>query len=613
MNLSNPSALLWAALAVPIVLFYLTRVRVRELPVGTDLFWAQVFEPRRRPAMWRRLRHLASLLVQLAILALLVFALTDPLPPWDTGEPRRVVLVLDVSASMTARAPGEAETRLDHAKRAARTALAGIRDRDAVALVLAGGQPKVACGMTDDHRLIRDEIAAATATDAPASLTDAVALARRLLAGHPNGEVVAVTDNCGTGLTDTTDVRLVTVGGPIANVGITRFQARRSPRDPTGYELLVEVRNFDDAPAAGRLYLELNGVVADVIPLHLAANERWQQVFEKASATGGRLLARLDSDDGLAADNQAWAVLPRYDPVPVALVSEGNRLADLFVEKVLEACPLVAQPPALVGKGNTVPPGTAVTVFHRTTPAKLPAGPVLVIDPVGPSDQWDVGEPAVPLVGRLDRDSPLLSHVRLDNVPLPGNRRLTPKGKAQVFISSAADEPLCFTVDRPEGRVVVLGIGLEQGDLPLRVAFPFLVTNALTWLTNRSAEAPEAVAAGGFAEIAPPKPTAGEWHLWDPDGSPRRLPAADRLRVGPLDRRGIWRVAASADGPAAVELACNLSDPRESDLRPAASATGAIADRENTAFPRAVWFYLAALVVGALVVEWVLFQRRRIA
>jgi hypothetical protein len=44
MSLVNPIALLLAGLAVPIVVFYILKIRLRRVPVSTLLFWQQIFE-----------------------------------------------------------------------------------------------------------------------------------------------------------------------------------------------------------------------------------------------------------------------------------------------------------------------------------------------------------------------------------------------------------------------------------------------------------------------------------------------------------------------------------------------------------------------------------------
>src|SRR5262245_60437571 len=102
MSLANPSALLWAALAVPIIIFYILKIRLRRVPVSTSIFWRQIFEEKKPRSLWQKLRHLLSLLAQLAILLLLVGALAEPFFSGELMRARRVVLVIDNSASMNA-------------------------------------------------------------------------------------------------------------------------------------------------------------------------------------------------------------------------------------------------------------------------------------------------------------------------------------------------------------------------------------------------------------------------------------------------------------------------------------------------------------------------------
>src|SRR5947208_16303834 len=110
MNLANPLALAWAGLLIPVVVFYILKIRLRRVPVSTGIFWRQIFEEKKPRSLWQRLRHLLSLLVQLALLLLLIFALEQQFFDWEATEARRVVLVVDNSASMNA--TGVAPNRL---------------------------------------------------------------------------------------------------------------------------------------------------------------------------------------------------------------------------------------------------------------------------------------------------------------------------------------------------------------------------------------------------------------------------------------------------------------------------------------------------------------------
>ncbi len=123
-----------------------------------------------------------------------------------------------------------------------------------------------------------------------------------------------------------------------ANVGITSFQVRRNLADVTSYQVMIEVTNFGEETAQCRLDLELEGNIVDVIPLTLEPGKPWRDTLDHISPNGGRLVAKLDLDDALAADNQAVAVLPGQDPIPVFLVTPGS----LFLRSVFESIPNVA-------------------------------------------------------------------------------------------------------------------------------------------------------------------------------------------------------------------------------------------------------------------------------
>lgn len=634
MSLAHPAALAWLALAAPIVIFYILKIRLRRVPVSTILFWQQIFEEKQPRSIWQHLRHLVSLLVQLALLALVVFALAEPFFKWEIAQARRLVLVVDNSASM--QASDVASSRFERARQIAHRYIDGLRSRDEMAIVAAGTQPRVVCGLAGHQRTLRQTLDSLEPSDGPTSVGEAVELARRLISSAENGRVVVISDGCfegATALAGAKDVELVAVGARTPNVGLTRFQVRRSLLDPIGYEILAEVQNASDAPASCRLELDLAGDVIDVVPLNLKPGEVWVHVFEKTSAEGGLLSARIEHDgDALASDDLAWALLPRRELLPVTLVTEGN----LFLEKVFEANPLVKlsvvkAPPAQAAAG-------AVTVFHRKTPARLPRGAVWVIDPADSCDRWQAGEKlANPIVTAQDKDSPLMAHVRLDNVIMPEARQLAFAETPKVLAGAVTGEPLYAYFDKGGDKLLVLTVNLDQGDLPLRTAFPIMATNALAWFAGQRGELRESLATGAIAEIdleaslpktAPAgksetlRPARGDslFSLVAPGGQRRPFPAGlARTTIGPLDQCGVWRIAAGETTPAAekpaYELACNLANRQESDVRtPAPLLENRPATAAAMGLPlRPIWFYLIVLAWLLAGVEWYLYQRRWIS
>ncbi len=438
---------------------------------------------------------------------------------------------------------------------------------------------------------------------------------------------------------------MISLGKKTGNVGITRLQARRSLLDPIGYEILVEVANASDEPASFRLELDLDEDPIDVVPMNLAAGERSVHVFEKTSAEGGRLHASIDRSDSLLTDNSAWAILPHRARQKVILVTPGN----LFLEKVFEAIPLVDLEVVKVAKDAPLPADGSqpwagvshaagsneaqpIVIFHHKVPDALPPAQVLVIEPERSGALWELGDAVQnPLVAKQDKDSPLMLNIRLDNVLMPEARKLTLRGPAQVLAESSAGDPLYAVLERSpgagEGKVVVLTVNLDKSDLPLQTAFPIMMANLLSWFGGTKGELREALAAGAVAqvEIPPGKDGSAERFLVAPDGREQPLFAAvgaSRLTVGPLDRCGVWSVVerAPAAAPGAkkasvpaddskavaagpgngrqetrlTELACNLADRRESDLRPAEGLPARDSGLAAGIAVRPIWYYLLA-------------------
>jgi hypothetical protein len=550
-----------------------------------------------------------------------------------------------------------------------------------LALVAAGTQPQVIVGFTSRQKTVSSAVDALPATDGPSRVSEAVALGQRLLGERQDGkqqEVIVFSDGRFIGVEelmaksasnspsnsppsggrkpsgssdespvpnpnssdvspssiDPAPVHLHVIGEHSANLGITQFQVRRSLVDPLGYEILAEVTNASDKPVECRFEVELNSDAIDVVPLKLEPAAKWSQVFEKTSAEGGHLVAHLKHDDALASDNTASAVLPRREIQPVLLVTSGN----LFLQKVFEVNPLVkltvvAEAPA------TIPAGTVV-VYHRVTPENIPPGQAFVIDPANASDLFGLGEQiANPIVTKQDRDSTLMSHVRLDNVLMPEARQLTPKfpDVTQVLAEAVTKEPLFFAVNRPEGRVLVLTVNLDKGDLPLRTAFPITVANALHWFAGNKGDLRESLAAGSlanvtsndFARSAKGRPLV----LRSPYGDVKPLPGnVDKMTIGPLDRCGVWSILEDRQGPRAegqgeektstsqsgplLEIACNLANAPESDIR---TPEELLATRTSISpvmaglGSRPMWFWLLLMGLILTTVEWVMYQRRVIS
>src|SRR5437762_10055563 len=118
MGLLIPAALALLALAIPIIVFYMLRLRREEFPVSSALLWRRALQDRTANAPWQRLRRNLLLLLQLLLLLLLVVGLARPFLFTNAVATGNLAIILDGSASMQT-VDEEGKSRFEQAKREA--------------------------------------------------------------------------------------------------------------------------------------------------------------------------------------------------------------------------------------------------------------------------------------------------------------------------------------------------------------------------------------------------------------------------------------------------------------------------------------------------------------
>ncbi len=649
MFLLNPAALVFAVLAPLIVALYLLKLRRQPARVSTLMFWQRVTADTRRRALFQRLRQVLSLLLNLLIFALLLFALARP--EWrgfrgaESGS--STVVVLDARARMQTLLAGGG-SRFAAARAVAESYLRRAGARQPVALLVDEGAARVVVGWTDEEKTLLAGLGTVQATDAGGRIKDAVALAAELLAGRTGAKrIVVVTDQAvalppGVKAAEV-ETRIVGEGeGPRENVGITRLAARALPASPDTGEVFLEVENFGTLRRTGNVELRFEGQTVDVKPFDLAPGERYAEVYPAlAIRTGianarGWLQAQLaltdQIGDALALDDAAFAVIPPPRPTRVLLVSRGN----WFLESLLQAdsritfdelAPDAFQPeqaagfdvtilddglPAAFGPGlSTIPKGNFL-FLHR---APLPGGGDDLARP--PVTDLDPASPLLRLANLRDVTVLRAQAWRLPEGDEAGGWRLTAPVRS-------LEHPLVVTGEKGAAgrggqRFVALAFGAGDSDLPLRVAFPLFMRATVDWLAGRAAAGAESgVRAGDVVTLA-----EGEavWNRAQRGYAPvNGIPAAESV-AGPgvfePVRNGFYlrRGAGGEDRWFPV----NTDDSEMSRVNAGAGAAGtgqpgvanapAVAWSAGTVWPP--WVYLALLAFALCALEWWGFHRRR--
>ena len=608
----------WFFAGIPvIVLLYLLKLKRRPLPVSTLMFWQRVLEESRRRAFFQKLRHLLSLLLHLLIFALILGALAKPVLDRAVREGSSTVLIVDLRARMQARESGN-DTRLELAKRLAANYLGQAAAGRPVAIIGTHHAPAVVTPFTTDEKELREGLTSLTATDATGDLEPAIALAEQLLSAREGARrIVVLTAGQTHVVKRQSPIEWVSVGGARDNVAITRFATRPLLTSPQTSEVLLSVANYGAAPMQANLELALDGRPLDVKPLTLAPGETAVQVFptvpRNTASSRGWLTARIEADDALPADNVAYAILPPPRPRRVLLVTKGN----WFLEKMLAAdqsltFELLAPDSfqlALAEKFDAVILDDALPAGFELEKA---AGNFLFIKKT-PFASVDVPIDQ-PLISETDDRHPALRLVNLRNVTVVRATTLVVPTAAgdwrfETPIRSF-DHPLMITGERRKQRLAALALDLTDSDLPLRVAFPLLMSNTLQWLAGVPVAHAPTLSAG---ETFPLSAEQSVWTQAQKKWSGAVTPDPAKLA------RGLFQPLANGfyllnERDGAAWLAVNTFSEAESDLRQAMPGSA------PTTFPRLaatslsgwpLWQYLALAALLLFTLEWRLFHRRR--
>jgi hypothetical protein len=614
---------IWFAAGIPvIVLLYLLKLKRRAVPVSTLMFWQKVLQESRRRAFFQKLRQLLSLLLHLLIFALILAALAKPVFDRAVREGSSTVLVLDTRARMEAREGNE--TRMELAKKLAANYLGQASASRQLALLTFDAAPRVVVPFSDDEQLLRQGLDQTAATQATGELAAAVRLAEQLLAARKGSTRIIVVSAAHPSEWPPAraDLEMVSVGSTHDNVAITRFATRPLLANAQTSEVLLEVANFGREAANLNLELAIDSRPLDVRPLALAPGERKVQVFPTVPRAGasrrGWLTAKLDRDDALPSDNVAYAVLPTQTPRRVLLVRKGN----WFLEKMLAAdqglqAELLAPDAftlALAAKfdvvicDNALPAGFDLAqtpgnfLFIKQTPFAATAAGVL----------------EQPLVSETDTRHPALRLVNLQNVTVVRATALAEPGALADWRFATPirsfEHPLMITGERrtdagPQ-RIAALALDITDSDLPLRVAFPLLMSNTVHWLAGGAAAAPLSLATG---EALPLGEGETVWSKAQTSGTGPAQPPATELVSGLFQPLANGFYLMNQPGEARW-MAVNTFSEAESDLSTgtppgAAASTWRLGAVGFAGWP--LWQYLAIAALLLFTAEWWLFHRRR--
>lgn len=481
-----------ASIAVPtLVILYFLKLRRRDLEISTTLLWKKAIQDLQANAPFQKLRRNILLLLQLIALAAALIAIAQPRLKGDSPVGSRHVIMIDRSASMSARdekdEKGKQVTRLDKAKEEAIKLVDSLRDPglfdktsgDQAMLIVFDNTAKAVQTFTPDKDVLKDAIRAITPTDAPTLVDEAFRLARAQaprrsmpdprpdangamieLPAGPVGTIHLFSDgklpDAEKAQASREDVVIYhAVGKPDAsNIGITSLRAQRSIENINRLSVFVALQNTSKEDRKVDVEIQVDGTVAGIKAVDLPAAKlediNGDQAAKPGEAAAAAPVQKLSAGIGgavLTLDRPQGGIITVHANVPSEDALSTDDTAWIVVPPAKDLAV------AIVTKGN---------LFLGSALEGLPGGKPPVI--YGP-DQYEAARSANKM-GEFDvivLDGYLPTMPKDSATPLPPGRYLIMgaiPGGPQGLIDKGPGEATQF-VDWSRDHPALRGLSLD--------------------------------------------------------------------------------------------------------------------------------------------------------
>ena len=596
---------------IPIlILIHTLKPKIRQVDVTNLFLWQEVFKERNSQLAFDRLKKNLPLLFQILIIVLTALALAKPTWIYDTSRKGNIILVVDTSASM--KAISGSGTRFDVAGEKA-VELIGQRDEDQKILIVeAGSKPVVKAGFLDSSDQAISIIKSLSPSDASAELEKAIYLALSFVDTTKEDSLYLITDGAGgnfSGLVNNhPNIKPIIVTGGNDNIGITQFEFRQQLDHSDRYEIMLEIKNFNPTPIECPVLLSIDNSVIFDNPIRFEAYETKLLIIPYSGLITGIAKAILEIDDDFSVDNHAYLSLNASKDIWVLLVSKEN----YFLKKLLEVYPnfkVNSVKDIIPSSWTEQTMGHDIVIVDRMNFPKTAKGNFLLIDAYSPSiPVLKTGQVRLPENLDWNRQSPLMTNINLSGLIVEEGAKLQVDKRLRPVIEST-QTGLMYTYEEKGLRAVILGFDLTKSDLPLRVAFPVMMSNIFNWLNPQKLEFSTLRTRAGepFDVYLDPKTTAfytrapqEKWEKYAASVNPFRYTHTRKVGIYTISENDKQRY-----------FTVNLADKSESDIKTASLVQYSDKPKdasvsEKIPAQRPLWTFFLLCCCALMMMEWYL-------
>ena len=616
----------WFFLAlIPLIILYFLKLKRSRLEIPSLALWQSVVNDQRVNSPFQKFRRNLLLLLQLILICLVILALMQPYISAGPETAEFLPVLVDCSASMSAKTLDSDQTRLDVAKDQVRAMIDNLRGKGRISLFTFAGGGRRLTEFTGDGQILARALDEIKPTHRASKLDEVLRMAEAYARTSPVERVIVITDG---NLRDRVDFELPfkleiqRVDRGDNNIGITEMTARRSGIDnPQGWDIFVRVAGSSDETTFGELTLTQNGSIVGQESVVASLEDSERIVFSVDSAESSLIEATLTPGgfDSLQLDNTVWLNLPKTRPLRVRVGPEMYAWQHaLHVQEDLE-----------IDEADTPEAAEYDLIISSSEDLKGSHAPIVVYNGVVPTDLQDLigvsdmaaGDSPVQIVDWVNT-APLLRHVRLRDVQIGQKARFAKGADAHALeergfeiLVHAEEGPLMLQRRRGLETEYYFLFHTERSTLPYRLAFPILVRNVIESALQQAGLAEVAAVPTGILPSISVEPDR-DYRIQGPEQSVDSVRSTGNGLLTGVQADFVGKYDILDGGELVASVGTGLLSPMETSLESVEElqfSELSITTDESMVIEsdRHLWWTLALAAFIFLLAEWWYFQRMK--
>jgi len=553
-----------------IIILYLLKQKTEPHPFPSLFLWRETYRNMHADAPWEKLKKSLLMALQILTVIALIIALMSPYIRSKSSGSDHVIIVIDSSASMNTLYEGDA-TRLDVAKNDASKYIDRLPSGTSVSLVESNKDAILLVSDSKDRSLAQRKLAAIEPTNYAGSCEAGASMIRSITAQWNQSDVIFYTDTPLSSSYNDISCTIIDVYKYSENAYVEYVGHGTDANG--GLTILAKITNDTAEPLTCDVNLYGDGSIISVSePLNIPAKASDIIYFENVDFKGNSVCVELNNfDDALPQDNRCYDIITQIKECEALLMTEKN----LYLEKaisLIDGINITKSDATALFEVLTASKNYDLYIFDGVVPETLPtSGNLIFINAYDGELCKSAKELENVVVSTID--TKLTAYLNDYRFGLTKAKAIDCPYWADMFLSSTIDnETLCLGAYGAYGgrSVCMLGFDFHDTDLPLKLEFPLLIYNIMSYCAGTGMLNTNVINAGTTLRISSVQEAVT---VKTPSGTTEELPllSSNYSDTGEL---GVYSLSRVKEGTEEREyFAVNFPKSESSTIRTADAAT----------------------------------------